>query len=263
MKKLILFLLAFILVIYSCGAIKEAVNKEIDKQKMGTLKTAQISKLTGIEFVWIKGGEFQMGSDSGVYSSRPKHKVSVSGFHMAKYEITQQQYQDIMGKNPSKFKGANNPVERVSWQKANEFCEKVNKKFNVKIRLPYEAEWEYACQAGSATKYYWGDKMDGNHCWYSGNSAKKTHPVGKRQPNRWGLYDMSGNVWEWCLDWYDEKYYSKTPLANPKGPATGNKKVLRGGSYRNIAQSYSRGASMINPWDDIYGNDGFRVVSPE
>jgi len=215
----------------------------------------------GIEFVRIPAGFFMMGSHDGDSDERPVHKVTVSSFWLSKYEITQKQYEKIMVENPSRFKGPDNPVDRVSWYDAIKFCKKFKEKYGVEIRLPYEAEWEYACRAGTSTKYYWGNKMDEDFCWYSGNSGGETHPVGKKKPNGFGLYDMIGNVWEWCMDWYGSDYYSSSPVKNPHGPAGGEYKVLRGGSWFNTGY-FVRTAfrSRYFPVNRSY-LDGFRVVS--
>ncbi len=222
----------------------------------------KVRTIGGMEFVYIPTGEFIMGSSDGDADEKPKHKVNVSSFWMSKYEITQKLYQAIMGRNPSEFEGDNNPVEQVSWNEAMEFCEKFSKKYGVKARLPYEAEWEYACRAGTATKYYWGNSMDGSYCWDEDNSGSKTHPVGQKKPNKWGLHDMSGNVWEWCMDWYDENYYSSSPSKNPRGPSICELKVLRGGSWYAPpwdVRSAERRSHNPSGWLISYGF-GFRAV---
>jgi sulfatase modifying factor 1 len=178
--------------------------------------------------VWIPGGTFGMGSPDGEGASdeHPQHAVIVKGFYMDKIEVTQAEYEHVMGQNPTYFKGCPNcPVENVSWIGANEYCKKVGK------RLPTEAEWEYAARAGTQTKYYWGNEMDSSYAWYVKNSNQRTHPVAQRKPNPFGLADMSGNVWEWCADWYESTYYQKSITDNPKGPDTGQYRVMRGGSW--------------------------------
>jgi formylglycine-generating enzyme required for sulfatase activity len=218
-----------------------------------------------IEFVYIEGGEFIMGSP---YSSkkharadeRPQHRVIVSSFWIGKYEVTQEQYKAIMKNNPSKFKGKTRPVEKVSWDDAMEFCNKFKEKYNVKVRLPFEAEWESACRAGSTTEYYWGEEINGDYCWYDTNSDRQTHPVGLKKPNRFGLYDMTGNVWEWCMDWYDENYYKKSPLKDPRGPAFGRFKVLRGRGWDFI---HSPNRRRSGPVDMIGNGIGFRIALSE
>jgi formylglycine-generating enzyme required for sulfatase activity len=168
-----------------------------------------------------------------------------------------------MGSNPSSFKecGENCPVESVSWNDAQEFIKRLCLRENYspcKYRLPTEAEWEYAARAGTKTKYYWGDTINDAYLWYNNNSGGTTNPVGKKKPNAWGLYDMSGNVWEWVEDWYDEVYYIKSPDIN--GPSSGKIRVLRGGSWNFKAGdgrlSY-RGGSDPDSGEDY---DGFRLV---
>jgi len=205
--------------------------------------------------VWIEGGTFMMGSNDGGSDEKPVHQVTVNGFYMDKTEVTQAEYERVMGNNPSSFKNCPDcPVEKVSWHDAKAYCEKVGK------RLPTEAEWEYAARAGSTTKYYWGNGAPDAYAWYGGNSGKKTHPVGQKQPNAWGLYDMSGNVWEWCSDWYNEDYYANSPAQDSKGPSSGTGRVLRGGSWFNLPESLRSANRVRNGPDDRFINNGFRCV---
>jgi formylglycine-generating enzyme required for sulfatase activity len=161
-----------------------------------------------MEFVLIPAGEFEMGSPSDEQGREsyegPVHHVNLEkAFHMCKYEVTQKQWRAIMGDNPSHFKGDDLPVEAVSWNDVQEFIKKLNDKEGTdKYRLPSEAEWEYACRAGTTTRYSFGDSESklGDYAWYTDNSDRKTHPVGQKKPNSWGLYDMHGNVWEWVQD---------------------------------------------------------------
>ena len=205
--------------------------------------------------VWIEGGTFMMGSNDGGSDEKPVHQVTVNGFYMDKTEVTQAEYERVMGNNPSSFKNCPDcPVESVSWDDAKAYCEKVGK------RLPTEAEWEYAARAGSTTKYYWGNGAPDAYAWYDGNSGQKTHPVGQKQPNAWGLYDMSGNVWEWCSDWYNEDYYANSPAQDSKGPSSGTGRVLRGGSWFNLPESLRSANRVRNGPDDRFINNGFRCV---
>jgi formylglycine-generating enzyme required for sulfatase activity len=181
-----------------------------------------------INFARISAGEFQMGfGNSGDES--PVHRVKISrDFEMGKCEVTQAQWQAVMSNNPSSFKGDNLPVENVSWNDAQEFIRKLNQADSkYQYRLPTEAEWEYACRAGTTGDY--AGNLD-DMAWYSNNSGSKTHAVGQKQANKWGLYDMHGNVWEWCQDWYDSNYYRQSPGADPTGPTAGSIRVYRGGS---------------------------------
>jgi formylglycine-generating enzyme required for sulfatase activity len=179
-----------------------------------------------MKMVLIHPGKFMMGEE------KDQHEVTITKpFYMGVTEVTQAQYEAIMGTNPSNFKGATNPVDTVSWNDATEFCKKLSEKTRQTVRLPTEAEWEYACRAGTKTAFSFGDTDTGlgDYAWYSGNSGSTTHPVGQKKPNAWGLYDMHGNVWEWCADWYGD--YAKGAATDPQGPASGTSRVLRGGSW--------------------------------
>ncbi|MBN2401756.1 MAG: formylglycine-generating enzyme family protein [Spirochaetes bacterium] len=148
-------------------------------------KNTNLKEIGGIKFVSIPGGSFMMGSKEGEGedNEHPQHKVTLDKFGMSIYEITQKQYQEIIGKNPSYYKGENLPVEQVTWDDAMNFCKKFSEKYKVNLRLPTEAEWEYACRAGTTTKYYWGNEINGDYCWYGKNSDGKTHNVGEKKPN--------------------------------------------------------------------------------
>ncbi|MCX7047555.1 MAG: formylglycine-generating enzyme family protein [Candidatus Sumerlaeota bacterium] len=185
-----------------------------------------------LEMIWIPAGTFQMGSEEDD-NQKPIHAVELDGFWLGKYPVTQAQYMTVIGSNPSCFDGANNPVERVSWDDATKFCEKISQKTGKIYALPSEAQWEYACRAGSQGKYCFGDSWNslGKYAWFIGNSKEQTHPVGQKKANTWGLFDMHGNVWEWCADWHDQEYYAQSPKRNPTGPAHGTARVLRGGSW--------------------------------
>jgi formylglycine-generating enzyme required for sulfatase activity len=198
-------------------------------------------------------------------NERPAHLVTLTKpFFMGKFTVTQEQYQQVMGNNPSNFKGAKNPVEIVSWDDAQEFCKKIGRTTNQTVRLPTEAEWEYSCRAGTQTAYCNGDGVVAlkkvGWCSYDGNwgSAGGPKPVGSFQPNAWGLYDMHGNVWQWCQDWYGD--YKSDAIVDPQGPAQGAGRVLRGGTWYYIpgfCRSAFRDRSV--PGDRSCGL-GFRVV---
>jgi formylglycine-generating enzyme required for sulfatase activity len=237
-------------------------------------KTAQIYKLLSSsrkaiepEMVRVEGGTFTMGctSEQGgdcYDSEKPTHQVTVSGFQMGKYEVTQAQWRVVMGNNPSSFSGCDDcPVENVSWNDAQAYIAKLNQQTGKKYRLPTEAEWEFAARGGNKSKgsKYAGGTDIGSVAWYSSNSSSKTHAVGEKQANELGIYDMSGNVWEWCEDWYGD--YSSSPQTNPKGPQNGSYRVLRGGSLYYDAK-YCRVSyrDLSNP--DLRFNYGFRLVLP-
>jgi formylglycine-generating enzyme required for sulfatase activity/tRNA A-37 threonylcarbamoyl transferase component Bud32 len=209
-------------------------------------------------FVQILEGHFMMGSVNGEAGEKPVHPVKIGPFEIGKYELTQEQWQSVMGMNPSKTKGANLPVENVSWNDAQEFIKKLNAENDgYTYRLPTEAEWEYVCRAGS-TGDYAGNLNE--MAWYSSNSDNQTHPVGQKKANAWGLHDLHGNVWEWCNDYYDESYYRKSPSVDPSGPSTGTDRVGRGGSWYDKAfslRSAHRGNAVPDYHDDLLG---FRLV---
>ena len=193
----------------------------------------------GMEFKLIPAGKFIMGEGDQA------HEVTLTKpFKMGVHEVTQSQYEQVMGVNPSKFKGANNPVEMVSWEDAVEFCRRLSelpaeKAAGHVYRLPTEAEWEYACRAGTTTKYSFGDDESdlGDHAWFLENflenSGTNTHPVGRKGPNAWGLYGMHGNVLEWCQDWYGD--YPSGSVTDPSGATSGSYRVLRGGGWHDTA----------------------------
>ncbi len=202
--------------------------------------------VTGMEFVWVSGGTYEMGcgfwtSDCGVFET-PLHDVELRGFWLGNYDVTQGQWQKIMERNPSRYyKGDNYPVERVSWDDANTFIAKLNAQGGSKFRLPTEAEWEYAARSGGRPEKYAGVDELGRIAWYSGNSGGSTHEVGTRAPNGLGLYDMSGNVAEWCADGFSTYDHSPRDSSAAKAPPD-NEHMVRGGSWRD-APEYVRAAS--------------------
>ncbi|MBI4662191.1 MAG: formylglycine-generating enzyme family protein [Verrucomicrobia bacterium] len=222
------------------------------KPALNTPETAQTTKSirtsSGAEMVLVPAGSFSMGRSQGADTS-PVHKVSVSAFYMDKYEVTQQAYELLMGVNISKFEAEKNPVEQVRWTQAAKYCNSRSFKEGLKpcydettwqcdfsangYRLPTEAEWEYACRAGSQTAYSFGDDPEAlRTCgWFKRNADKKTHPVGAKSPNAWGLHDMHGNVAEWCNDSYQAGYYKNSPASDPRGPEQGSTRVIRGGHW--------------------------------
>lgn len=190
----------------------------------------------GVSFTmkYVEGGTFQMGTDDPYNSDDcPAHSVTLSTFYMGETEVTQALWKAVMGNNPSSFKGDNLPVERVSWNDCQEFIRKLNQLTGKTFRLPTEAEWEYAAKGGKQSHgyEYAGSNSVGSVAWYEDNSGDKTHAVKGKSANELGLYDMSGNVYEWCSDWYDYNYYSKSPSKNPQGPSKGEARVTRGGCW--------------------------------
>jgi len=194
-------------------------------------------------------------------TEKPAHEVTLTRpYYLGRFEVTQEQYQQVMGGNPSDFKGQNLPVENVSWDEAQEFCKKASEKTGHAMRLPTDAEWEFACRAGTRTLYCTGDgeaDLD-RAAWYDKNSGNTTHPVGQKVPNAWGLYDMHGNVWEWVQDFYAP--YKAEAATDPGGPAQGQYRVLRGGSWFYFP-GLCRSASRFGDYPDDRDFDfGFRVV---
>jgi formylglycine-generating enzyme required for sulfatase activity len=196
-----------------------------------------ITNSTGMKLFYVPAGEFMMDRNFGKHDEMPALRVKLSqDFFMGQFEVTQEQWKAVMGTNPSKFKGDNNPVEQVNWNEAMEFCKKLSAKDGRTYTLPTEAQWEYACRAGragSAVKYSFGDSASslGDYAWYADNSGKKTHPVGLKKPNIFGLYDMHGNVWEWCMDWDEKGYYTKESSVDPVGRQSARNRVIRGGGF--------------------------------
>jgi formylglycine-generating enzyme required for sulfatase activity len=246
----------------------------------------------GMRLVWIPPGEFDMGTNDARSFERPVHRVRISkGFWMGQTEVTQGQYKAIMGADPWSGEHAvqqsdDNPAVYVSWEDALEFCKKLSQRDGMTYRLPTEAEWEYACRAGTKTAYSFGDSVSslGDYAWFDGNTIVSqnfvqdyahyfahnfAHPVGQKKPNGFGLYDMHGNVWEWCADWDDKDYYSKSPGVDPTGPTSGDGHVLRGGSYTSgssdIKGSLVALQSAFRWWGTPVSrnsNIGFRVIAP-
>ena len=215
--------------------------------------------------VYVEGGTFMMGATSEQGSDaeeleKPAHQVTLSSFSIGRYEVTQEEWQAVMGSNPSVFKGAKRPVEYVSWNDCQAFIRKLNSISGRRFRLPTEAEWEYAARGGNRSRGY---KYAGSNnlsavAWYYDNSGNQTHEVGGKQPNELGLYDMSGNVWEWCQDWYGS--YSSSSQTNPTGSYSGSNRVMRGGSWDNYAR-YCRVSTRRHFTPDFRINRfGFRLA---
>ena len=234
--------------------------------------------------VRVPGGSFQMGNPDtsvGWDGERPVHTVTVSTFSIGKYEVTQGLYESVMGANPSEFSGDNLPVENVTWYDAVRFCNKLSEREGLRpvytisdttvtadwskngYRLPTEAQWEYAAKGGKGSPgnyTYSGSNNVDEVAWYSDNSGSTTHTVGTTKPNGLGIYDMSGNVWEWCWDWADE--YSSGAQTDPEGASSGSYRVLRGGSWGNSAQSVRSAYRGINAPTNRHSYLGFRLLRP-
>jgi formylglycine-generating enzyme required for sulfatase activity len=230
----------------------------------------EIINLIGMKLILIPPGEFQMGSpetEEGRFPDEVLHPVEISRpFFMGVFEVTQDEYTAVTGKNPSRFREGRHPVDRVSWREAAAFCERLSKKEGERYRLPTEAEWEYACRAGTTTRTYFGTTVRLDQANIRGQGTK---PVGSYSPNPFGLFDMYGNVWEWCADWYgDESYFRKSPRVDPLGPLNATTKVLRGGGWFDAYQTKEptdrriRSATRYAHQSPDSRNDrwGFRVV---
>ena len=222
-----------------------------------------------MSFVWIEPGVFQMGSPSSEVGHRsdegPLHEVEISrGFWLGQYEVTQGQWEAVMGDNPSLYRGDDRPVESVFWYDVHEFIGRLNAAAGDSLyRLPTEAEWEYACRAGTSTRWSFGDDESRltNYAWYDDNTRPwSTRAVGQKLPNPWGLYDMYGNVWEWVQDWYDSDYYNSSPRVDPPGPDTGSFRVRRGGYFRNDTRTLRSAERAYSSPDIGTGYIGVRLV---
>jgi len=247
----------------------EMMNAEADRRRallagLAFSKTATVDLGGGVsmEFVLILPGSFMMGSDIGEGSEKPVHKVTLTKpFYLGKFEITQEQWQAVMGNNPSAFKGPKLPAENFSWNDCQTFLGVLQEKTRKKFALPTEAQWEYACRAGTTTSYSFGDGDAGlpEHAWFNGNSGSITHPVGEKKPNPWGLYDMHGNVAEWCADWFSNSYASGD-ATDPQGASSGSSRVVRGLGWRD-SPGWSRSATRgANAPTDHWGHFGMRCV---
>ncbi len=251
------------------------------------------------QMIAVQGGTFQMGSNSGDGDEKPVHEVRLNNFSIGQTEVTQELWEAVMGTNPSRFKGNSLPVECVSWNDCQTFIQKLNQLTGKQFRLPTEAEWEFAARGGTTTSLYNGQDIiiSGKNnspnldplAWYGGNCGRNyttsegcdvsngydisgwserqypdtkggTHPVGKKEPNAFGLYDMLGNVWEWCQDWYGSDYYSSSVVNNPTGPTSGSYRVYRGGSWFGNATycrvSHRSGITPTNTFSYL----GFRLA---
>jgi serine/threonine protein kinase len=285
----------------SCHSFKEAISNSHNGPSDHTVVDAPDFEQTvvekqrpavktdahGIEFIWVEGGTFEMGSPQNQVNRENdeiQHRVTLDGYYMAKYPVTQAQWVKVMGSNPAYFQanGSDCPVERASWKDCQQFIEKINQQLGCNYRLPTEAEWEFAARGGIKSKgykYSGSDNID-EVAWYAGNRCveiekstfigllKKmekqylgTHPVGKKKSNELGIYDMSGNVWEWCADWYGD--YPTAAQTNPQGPLSGSNRVFRGGGWHSDAlHCRSADRFSITPVNR-YNFVGFRLVSPQ
>jgi formylglycine-generating enzyme required for sulfatase activity len=237
------------------------VMSDPEREKNVMLPTHYTCPITGMEFVLVRGGTFQMGDIFGDGNSdeQPVHDVTVNDFYIGKYSVTQTEWQKIMGNNPSCFqKGKRYPVEQVSWLDTHEFVRRFNLQIDKNYRLPSEAEWEYAARSGGNNEKYSGGDTIAVFAWYGVNSRVRIHPVGQKRANGMGLYDMSGNVWEWVWDWACG--YSYGPQMNPRGPSSGTTRIVRGGSWYSDEKSVRTTNRAANKPDECSNVIGFRLA---
>ncbi len=240
------------------------VHFTTEELQSGTEKIIDLGNGVDLTLVWIPPGSFMMGSFSSDFDAdedeRPRHEVTLTqGFWMGKYEVTQAQWKQIMaGYNPSRFDGDNLPVERVSWNEVQEFIAELNHLTDQAFSLPTEAQWEYAARGDVPGNTYSGGNDVNQVGWYKDNSNNTTHPVGQKAANAWGLHDMSGNVWEWCQDWYGT--YPSGSVTDPTGPDSSGYLVYRGGSYYDGADDLRLASRDYIAIDFRYDGLGFRLV---
>ena len=250
------------------GAVKDLVNASEGKIEENRNQLLQSFQVNGVSFNMIKviGGKFTMGATDeqggNIKDQLPAHRVILSDYYIGETPVTQELWNEVMDDNPSCYKGPKKPVEMVSWNDCQEFVAKLNKLTGGKFRLPTEAEWEFAARGGVDSK---GFKYAGSDClnevaWYAKNSDDMTHEVKTKTPNELGLYDMNGNVWEWCSDYYSPSYYSVSPKINPQGPITGSSRVNRGGSWFTDISRYRISVRDGNPEQGRYAALGLRLA---
>jgi len=240
-KNITLYFFIFFVIACSSGDISNTANNQDDLGMSDSTQESFKFKPINISpedetvaskapkgMVFIKGGCFVLGNNFAQVDEAPEHEVCIDDFYLDRYEVTQDQWEKIMGFNPSKFVGPNKPVEQITFYDAQEFAE------NLGCRLPTEAEWEYAARGHAQARYFWGNMMDGDYAWFEDNSNTQSHEVGKKKPNQFGVYDMMGNVWEWVADWYDAAY-PRGKQVNPTGVIKGDFKVVRGGAFDSSA----------------------------
>ncbi|HHV37555.1 MAG TPA: SUMF1/EgtB/PvdO family nonheme iron enzyme [Candidatus Cloacimonetes bacterium] len=272
------FIALIVLILLGIGVLLKsfiAINRD-DDYVSGSYEEDLVNSM-----IFVEGGTFMMGSSDGYDDEKPIHEVSLSSFMISQYEVTQKEWLEVMGSNPSSFKGSHRPVENVSWHDAIDYCNKRSVKEGLTpcysgsgnniacnwdangYRLPTEAEWEYAARGGNKSSgyEYAGSNTLSDVAWYYGNSGDKTHQVGQKSPNELGIYDMSGNVREWCWDWYGESFYEKSPIRDPRGSTSWRGRVLRGGSWKSRLDLYCMVAYRSTNTPIVASNgSGFRVV---
>jgi formylglycine-generating enzyme required for sulfatase activity len=261
-------LLAIAMVCTGCRKTKPDAKVEVQQNHREMV--VHLGHNVTMRLMLLPAGQFKMGSPDAEEGrgedEGPVRLVTLSKpFYIAVTEVTQDQYEAVMSDNPSTFEGGANPVEEVSWEKAVAFCEKLSSISGKTFRLPTEAEWEYACRAGTRTAYCRGDRQEdlmkvGWFC-FDATVVKTTRPAASLQANPWGLYDMHGNIWEWCSDWYAEDYYAaRNNQLDPIGPTTGTERILRGGSWSDDPEDCRSAYRESQPPDYADDDIGFRIV---
>jgi len=272
MKRILILCIGFCLH-FLAGALFGYGVEHVNAQGNRFATYTETKNNLNIEMVAVQGGTFMMGCtpEQGDYcfdDEKPAHQVTVSDFYIGKYEVTQAQWMAVMGTNPSYFKGDNLPVEKVSWDDVQEFIRKLNSVTDKNYRLPTEAEWEFAARGGNSSRgyRYSGSNTIDNVAWHwenipsktSGNAGYGTQHVGTKSSNELGIYDMSGNVWEWCSDWYGS--YNSNAQTNPQDPSSGSLRVIRGGSWcSNMWYVRVSDRTLVTPDYHDYGM-GFRLA---
>jgi formylglycine-generating enzyme required for sulfatase activity len=275
MKRKSVFVVLSMACLMSMISCKKGAEQPTNALTIPSELTLDLGNKVTMKLVLIPAGKFLMGSpkdEKGRSEDEgPQHEVEISKpFYMGIYTATQEQYEKVMGKNPSEFKGTSNPVETVSWDDAVDFCKALSKETGKTVRLPTEAEWEYACRAGTTTPFNTGNTISTDEANYKGNDAygdgkkgefrQKTTPVGSFKKNAFALHDMHGNVAEWCADLYDSNYYANSPKIDPQGPNNGPLRVARGGGW-NDGPLFCRSAARVWCAPTLrYAYLGFRVV---
>ncbi|MCC6698230.1 MAG: formylglycine-generating enzyme family protein [Candidatus Hydrogenedentes bacterium] len=288
-NSLVLMVAASLCACGGSGSSAPAPQEGGPKTEATAKSSAEVERITtktGVDMVRIPAGAFRMGSDNGGDDEQPVHEVKVGAFLMDVYEVTQKDFEALMGQNPAKFKDPTHPVEQLGWFSAIKYCNTRSMREGLTpcydldtaacnlaadgYRLPTEAEWEYACRAGSDTAYSFGDeeRQLGSRAWFDENAEASTKPVGQKTPNAWGLYDMHGNVWEWCTDVYSENAYETTSGPDPCNQTEGEGRVLRGGGWDSPAElcrSATRYSEEPGLADVCFGYEeyGFRCVRRE
>lgn len=262
-------ILAVLLLLVACSnPAKNGTAEGTDSNQNVTVVETE-SNLTvtvdGVTFkmICVEEGTFQMGSNDGYDREKPIHQVTLSGFYIGETEVTQELYEAVMSSNPSEFKGSKRPVDSVSWEDCQTFISKLNERTGKTFRLPTEAEWEFAARGGNRSNGYTysGSNEVDDVAWYYSNCSNTTHDVAIKAPNELGIYDMSGNVYEWCQDWENSNYYSSSPENNPTGPSSGSFRVCRGGSWYGDDATVCRVAYRCSgPPTERDSSIGFRLT---